>query len=444
MNKHKYIKMMISIIGIASISFTPVITVSGQIKTELKVDAVLVIDSNLGQILAEQEADQAVEVGALSKSLGLYLISQSVQEGKISLEDQVEISDQAYNLSQDYDLLNVPLRQDFQYSVEELMEAVAVRGANGAMLALAEFHSGSEEKFVKAMENQLKDWKIEDFEIFNATGLPTGLKPQQEESYDKGFVNIMSARACATATYQLIQNYPKILEYSSQTKAVLKPDSDDPYDMSTTNGMLIGQDYEYDGATGFLLGTSAKDGDSAIITCLRYDLPVISVVLGTGKQGDGSRYNQTKKVLDEVYATYVSSHVIKQGQEVTQMGQINIKDGQVDTAKLDYGDSLILATPIIDTAPRLTYEFQADPIYFQDQGFLLAPLEAGTEIGQMVVDVEGQKSKFLEFSKGNRVPVILRESVAESNWFDKTIKGIGKAISDTWEGIRRFFTNLFN
>ena len=437
-----FMKLCLIVFFLSSISIFP--EVSAQSAPNLKVKSAVVVDSQVGQILADQDSDELVEVGALTKILGLYLILKAVEDGQYGLGDYVPISDQAYALSQDYDIHNVPLRQDFNYTVKELIQSIAINGANGSMLALAEFHSENEQSFVKAMENQLKAWNIDNYHLYNATGLADEFIPNDVSTIDQGQVNQMTAYACATATYQLLQLYPEFIEDTGRTKAIFKGDSNDPFDMTTTVEMLPGMAYEYEGVNGLIIGTSFSDGDSAIITSQRNDLSVITVLLGTGRQGDGSRYKQAKIILDYIYATYVSNPVILQGQEVTQMAQIKVDNGSQDYVDIDYGSSLTLATPIIDTAPRLTYHFVKKEEVFKGQETLKAPIKAGTEIGYMVVDVEGVESQFLDFSLGNTVPVVVRNRITELNWFDKMLKGVGETVDNTWESTRKFFTDIFN
>ncbi|UPQ86407.1 hypothetical protein M0R79_03270 [Ignavigranum ruoffiae] len=440
--KAKFI--LLSLLSLCLACFSPWSMAMAQTEVKVKAKGAMVIDLQVGQILAEQDSQENVEVGALSKALSLYLILKAVDKGEIQLSDSVPISDQAYDLSQDYDIYNVPLRQDFTYTVEELIESVAVTGANGSMLALAEFHSGSEQAFVKEMRAQLAEWEYDGAEIYNCTGLASDFVPGDPATMDQGSVNKMSAAACATASFHLLQVFPELLEYSQQGEAVFKQDTDDPYEMSSPNEMLADGAQEYPGVSGLFLGASAKDGYSAMITAEKNDLAVLSVVLGTDHKDSNRRYNESKKLLDAVYAMYVSTPVIRQGQEVTQMAQVKVNDGKDDYASLEYGEALVLATPIIDTAPRMTYHFMANEEVMDPNGKLQAPVKAGTEIGQMVIDVEGQKSKFLKFSTGNTVSVKVKTSIEEVNWFEKTVKGIGQTVDASWEATRKFFTDLFN
>ena len=131
----------------------------------------MVIDSKNGQILFEQNTDSLVAVGDLTKLLTLYLVMEAVDHGDLTMDSTVPISDQAYQLSQNYDINNVPLRQDYDYKLEDLVQALLVQSANGASLALAQMIEPDEDKFVELMRDQLTEWQEDDFEIYNATGL---------------------------------------------------------------------------------------------------------------------------------------------------------------------------------------------------------------------------------------------------------------------------------
>lgn len=436
----KWISLIFILLGLS----TAYPQVQGQNLSKTDTISHLVVDSVNGQVLSSQNAEQPVEVGALTKVLALYMVYKAVDEGRIALDDNVPISDEAYNLSQDYNVFNVPLRQDFPYTVKELVDAVLITGANGATLALAEYVSGSEEAFVKEMQAQLEEWQIKGARLYNATGLATGFVPHSIETINDGQVNRMSASACAMAAYHLLKHHRDLLDVSQQTKAVFKADTDDPFEMSTTIGMLPGMSYEYKGVNGFMLGTSLKDGDSALITSYRDDISTITVVLGTGSQGDGQRYNETAKLLDYIYATYIRELIVKKGQEVTQIAQTQIANGEAKAAILDYGRELSLVVPIIDTAPRYVYTFEPIKKYFNEAGALVAPLKAGTRIGSIRVEVENSPATYLPTAQANAVEVILRESIKEAPWYTQVWNGMGQAVDSSWEATRKFFTNLFN
>ena len=422
----------------------PTGTVDAQALPKIKAQSTMAIDSVNGQILYDYDEENPVNVGEVSKVLTLYTVMDAIKQGQIKAEDIVPISDQAYELSQDYDLANVPLRQDFQYTVEELMEVVAVNGANGATLALAEFVGGGQEsKFIKKMEAHLDTWGISDYKLYNSTGLASELVPKNAGTYDEGPSNQLNAKALAYATYHLLKLNPKMTEYASQTKMTFKKDTDDPYETSSYNKILKGQNKEYKGATGFLIGSSKEDGNSAIFTAKRGNLSAIVVILGADEDREDGHYSDGHKVLDYVFATYVVEHVVKKGERVSQISAINILEGVQTTAKLAYQEDLMLVTPIIDTAPVLTYEFIPKKDYFEKER-LKAPIKKDTTIGQIKIDMKDSTAKFIPGAKGNHVKVGMFETVEKANIFQKTWQGVTQTISNSLESARQFFTNIFN
>ena len=60
---------------------------------ELGVQHAIAIDGTTGKILYEKNSDEKKEVGGISNLLTTYLVYEAIQQGKISLTDDVDISD---------------------------------------------------------------------------------------------------------------------------------------------------------------------------------------------------------------------------------------------------------------------------------------------------------------------------------------------------------------
>lgn len=402
----------------------------------------MVIDSRNGQILFEHESDQLVEVASISKLLTVYLTLKAVEAGDLALDDMVSVSDYAYQVSQDYDISNVPLRQDITYTVEELIESVMIALANGSTIALAEYLAGSETAFVTQMQEQLTEWDIDKQAVLlNSTGLTDQYDPNDAESIDKGQQNQLSAEAVAIIAYHLIQEFPEIVDMSSTNRKLFKRGTSDEFEMTNYNLMLAKREQAYENVDGLMLGTSVNDGGSFVGTTDRNGFRVISVVLGT--DGTEERYHETKKLFDYVYSAYMLEEIVKEDESVTQISQIKVANGASSVAPLIYGADLVLIVPMIDTAPRLTYEFIPDDL-LNEQGELVAPLEKGTAIGNVAINVTNNPAKFLNSTQGNLVPVVLAEALEPAPWYSMTWQFISETTSKGWETTRRFFTDLFN
>ena len=335
------------------------------------IDAVsaISIDSENGQVLMSQNADEILEVGSVSKLLSVYVALKTIgAQDEWTRESIVPISDEAYQLSQDYNIGNVPLRQDYNYTVNELVEAVSINLANGATLALAEMVGETEADFVKMMETQLLEWGVEEFNLINSTGLE-----------DNGETNAFSAEVAAIIAYHLVNDFPDYLDYSDQAKAVFKPNTDDAIDMNNYNQMLKGKPYERDNVLGLMPGSSEQDGNSFVGYSNEDDFGIITVVLGT--EDEDMRYEETDRLMDYSYSAYMKELVVSEGQPTTQVNTIKVEGSSESEAELIYGEDKSLVVPIIDTAPRLEYEFSINDALFEDRSYLVAPVEQG-EIGR--------------------------------------------------------------
>ena len=106
-----------------------------------------------------------LEVGNLTKLLSLLIIYDAIDQESIHLDDRVTLSNEAYALNQNYELSNIPLRQDLDYSVAELLEAVEIGSANGALLALAEHTASSKEAFQDLMQAKVQSILVDSDKI---------------------------------------------------------------------------------------------------------------------------------------------------------------------------------------------------------------------------------------------------------------------------------------
>ena len=93
---------------------------------------------------------------------------ESVENGKITLDDEVTISERAASMGGSQMYMEV----GETHPVRELMEGVAMASANDGCVALAEYVAGSEEIFVERMNARAKELGMVDTHFVNTNGLP--------------------------------------------------------------------------------------------------------------------------------------------------------------------------------------------------------------------------------------------------------------------------------
>ena len=409
---------------------------------ELGSQSALVVDSHNGQILYQRESQALHEVGGLTKLLVLYLVLDQVQQGQRQLDESVPISQRAYEVSQDYNIANVPLRQDYDYTVKELVDAVAIGQANGATIALSELLATSEGEVLDMMRQQLQAWGIEEADLVTVTGLGSDYQVQVPDTELKGQINQLSAQAVATITFHLLQVYPDLLEASKFHQKHFKPETEDAFQMTGFNLMLDQQAYEYQGTNGLMVGSSAREGASYVNTTERDHLSVISVVLAN-PQEDG-HFQDTKKLLDYCFAAYQHQVLAQAGDRADAVGQLKTAGAKETYVPLSYQETLELVTPFLDTSPPLVYHFHGDPDYFNDRQELRAPQDAGTRVGTVTVELTGYDLAYLPSAPGNEVPVELAIGTGPSSWWRQAWHRGYELCQQLWQNIRHFFVKLYN
>lgn len=414
---------------------------------DLKASSYMVFDTYNGQILASNNEDASFSIGVSSKLMTLYLVYEKLASEDIKLSDKVSISDKAYAFSQDYGIQNVPLRQDEVYTVEELLEAVEVGMANGAALALCEFTYGSEENFVARMNQVLKSWEFDASSNYfkTATGLSTAYIPQESESLSKGEFGRLSTEALATVTYNLLHNYPEVLLNSKEKSLMFRKNTSDKFEIHNPNWLVKGLPYGHSDVNGLVRDNIPLEEEAnghIVISAKKGDLE-LAIVIMQAQEADGV-FIEGEKLLDYCLGGFVVEDVIQKESQVKNLAKVPVVNGKVQDANLIAKEDLVLVVPLIDTSPRLEYRLDINDDLANEDGRLIAPLEKGTYVGDVVVNVRDYDLRLLPTAKGNRFKAALAEDVYEVNGFVKFWRSITGTFSSVWDSIRSFFVDLFN
>src|SRR5699024_7683404 len=167
------------------------------------------------------------------------IILEAIEAGQLQWEDEVDISNYAYTISNTLGIDAIAFEEDASYSVEELFHAMAIRSSNGATIALAEAVAGSEKEFVTLMNEKAKMLQLDQSSFVNSTGLTNH---HIEAFYSVGELddaNVMSAKDVATLAAYLIEHFPHLLDITSQLTVDFQGES-----FESTNLMLPGADLE--------------------------------------------------------------------------------------------------------------------------------------------------------------------------------------------------------
>ena len=168
----------------------------------------------------EKNKDERVSIASLTKMMVQTIIVEKIEDGIISWDDIVEASSNASGMGG----TQIWLSTGEKMSVSDLFKGMSVVSANDATVALCEYVAGSEEEFVKLMNQKAKDLGIKNTVFKNCTGL-------DEEGH------FSSAYDLSVIARNLLK-HEKILEFSSIYEDYIRKDTPNKYWIVNTNKVV--------------------------------------------------------------------------------------------------------------------------------------------------------------------------------------------------------------
>ncbi len=208
----------------------------------------LVVDADTGKILFEEHAETVVYPASVLKLMDLLVILEQIEQGKVRLDDMVQVTREAAQMGGS----QVYLDPKEQFSVEDLLYALAVQSANDAAVALAIHVAGSTEGFVALMNRRAKELGMKNTQFHSVHGLPPakGQKPDETTAYDLSILGRELAKR------------PDIFKYTGTKE---RPFRDGQFIMRNHNHLLD----TVTGCDGFKTGYFQAAGFSIVATAKR-------------------------------------------------------------------------------------------------------------------------------------------------------------------------------
>ncbi|RKD27857.1 D-alanyl-D-alanine carboxypeptidase (penicillin-binding protein 5/6) [Caminicella sporogenes DSM 14501] len=304
MKYNKFFRKMSFIICIMLLFFNSQIF---SIAKEFDVNAksAILIDADSGKIIFEKNSHEKLPPASVTKIMTMLLAMEALETKKISLQDKVVISERAASMggSQLY------LEPGEEKTVEQLLKGIAVASANDACVALGEYIAGSEELFVKKMNEKAKELGMKDTQFKNTNGLP------EEGHYT-------SAYDIAVMSRELLK-YPQIHKWLTIWMSTMKVGKrkQSTLELTNTNRLIR----TYSGANGIKTGFTQEARYCLSASATRNNLTLIAVILGAPTSK--IRFQEAKKLLDYGFANYNSVLIAKKGEIIDK---VCVEKGKVD------------------------------------------------------------------------------------------------------------------
>ena len=150
---------------------------------QIAASSYILLDAVTGKVIVEENADVQLPPASLTKIMTAYIAEVEIDNGNMSLDDEVHISEKAWRTQGSKMFVDV----NSNVRVEDLLRGIIIQSGNDASVAMAEHLAGSEDAFADMMNQHAQRLGMTNTFFMNASGLDT------EERY-----NIMSARDLAT------------------------------------------------------------------------------------------------------------------------------------------------------------------------------------------------------------------------------------------------------
>lgn len=345
----------------------------------------LLMEQSTGEILFEKDKDKQVAVASMTKMVAQTIILEKIESGKIKWDDIVEVSKNAADMggSQIY------LTAGEKMSVRDLFKGISMASGNDATVAMAEYIAGSEENFVKLMNQKVKELGLKNTQFKNCTGL-------DEEGH------LSSAYDMAVIARNLL-NHEQILDFSSVYEDYLREDTENKFWLVNTNKLVR----FYEGADGLKTGHTDAAGYCLAATAKKNGMRLIAIVLG--EEESTVRNSEAMALLDYGFQSKKVTILKKKGEVLKE---IYFDKGDQEKVEVVPKYDVTILEDKNSTDHKYSYKVKMDDVSL--------PLKKGDSVGS--IDVY-EKSK-----KITSMDLVVNQSIEQLNFLELYIETIKNSI----------------
>ncbi len=347
---------------------------------ELQSASYVLMEGSTGTVLYEKNMHEVLPPASITKIMTLLLIYEALEAERIVMGDIVTVSDHAASMGGSQVFLEVGETQ----TVETMIKCISIASANDACVAMAEHLAGSEEAFVKQMNEKAKQLGMNDTVFVNCCGLDV-----------EGHVS--SAYDVALMSRELITRFPEISTYATtwmDTIIHTTRNGQSSFGLTNTNKLVK----QYQGITGLKTGSTAKAKYCLSATANRNEIDMIAVIMAAPETK--IRFQEAAKLLNYGFANcekYVDAH------EDFPETKIPITGGVADTVTVVPKEAFTHLFLHGESKDGIE-----EKVSFYEK--VRAPIEKGAELGLVTYYQNGKELGF--------VPLVATEEVKKATYMD--------------------------
>jgi D-alanyl-D-alanine carboxypeptidase (penicillin-binding protein 5/6) len=339
--------------------------------------AYVLMDYQSGRVLASEKADAQMEPASITKLMTGYAVFRALREKRLSLTDNVTISEHAWRAEGSRTFAQVGT----QIPVEVLIKGMTVQSGNDATIALAEKLGGTEDGFVQMMNSYAAELGLKNSHFNDSSGLP-------------GPSHYMSAHDIALLSRVIIRDYPEDYKYYS-----IREFEYNGIKQQNRNGLLA-RDPSVD---GIKTGHTETAGYCLASSATRNGMRLIAVVLGT--QSFKAREDASAALLNYGYTFFETVKAKSAGDVVLKP---EVYKGEEDRVTLVPARDVWVTLGRGSAAQLKTTATVKEPV--------IAPIKAGQVLGELTV-TDGKDVVA-------KVPLVAQAAVPEGGWWTRMVDGI--------------------
>lgn len=230
---------------------------------EISAPGAVLMEPSTGTVLYEKNGEEQRSPASITKIMTLFLIFEALEDGQITLEEEVVTSAYAKSMGGS----QVFLEEGEKQTVETLIKCIVVASGNDASVVMAEHLAGSEEEFVKRMNEKAGELGMLHTQFEDCCGLT-----DSEEHYT-------TASDVAIVSRELITRFPRILEYSSiWMENIIHRTAQGEKEFCLTNTNKLIRSYE--GCVGLKTGSTSVAKYCVSAVAQRGEMTLLAVVMG--------------------------------------------------------------------------------------------------------------------------------------------------------------------
>lgn len=340
----------------------------------------VLMEPETGTIIYEKDKDTRRSPASITKIMTLILIFDALEKGTLKLEDTVTTSACAKSMGGS----QVFLEEGETQTVETMIKCIVVASGNDASVAMAEHICGSEQEFVRHMNERAAGLGMTNTHFEDCCGLTDSAN------------HYTTAEDIAIMSRELITKYPKILEYSSiwmENITHVTRQGSKEFCLTNTNKLLR----SYEGCVGLKTGSTSLAKYCLSAVAKRNGVTLIAVVMAAPDYK--VRFKDAATMLNYGFgrcSIYID-------EKMQALPQVPVKKGKEKSVPLLYAEQFkYLSTDgnaISNVKRKLRIHCDVD-----------APVKKGKQAGEMIYSANGKEL--------GRVKILYGKTVSKATYGD--------------------------